>query len=193
MTIIVAVIKNGRGAIAADTAESEGSMLIPAHLRVAPGKLLRYRGAWIGTAGWSAVTDAFEAVLRNADEPYPMDSRQALFDSFQAIHHRLKKDHFIETQEDKDQPVESSQNHALVLNAHGIFDVESYRSVGHYKHYWAIGSGRHLALGALHALYGRLPDARSIAKAAAQAACALDEACREPIDVRTLSVAEAKT
>lgn len=192
MTIIVAVIKNGRGAIAADTAENEGGMLIPAGLRMNASKLLRYRGTWIGTSGWSSVSSAFEAVLQNADNPFPFGTRGEIFTSFQAIHDVLKKDYFIETQEDKDQPVESSQNHALILSPTGIFDVESYRSVGQYRHYWAIGSGRQLALGALHALYDRLSDPRDIARAAAQAACALDDSCLEPIDVKSLTLEKNK-
>ena len=71
----------------------------------------------------------------------------------------------METQEDKEQPVESSQLDALIVGPAGIFEFESYRSVSEYARYWAIGSGKTLALGAMHAVYDLLGDPLDIARA----------------------------
>ena len=184
MTVIVAVRKDDRAVIAADSAQSDGSLLVPQHFYRDFSKLRGCGECWLGSAGWSATADALDSIVRDHADALDFSSRAATFESARRIHRLLKKGYFIETQEDKEQPVESSQIDVLILGPAGIFEFESYRSVSEYSRYWAIGSGKILALGAMHALYDRLGDPKDIACAGVEAACALDEACRLPFEYR---------
>lgn len=184
MTVVVAVRKNDRAVIAADSAQSDGSLLVPRHFYLNFTKLRRCGECWLGSAGWSATADALDSIVREHGGELDFRSRAATFESARRIHRLLKEGYFVETQEDKEQPVESSQIDVLILGPAGIFEFESYRSVSEYARYWAIGSGQGLALGAMHALYDRLDDPKEIARAAVEAACALDDACRMPLEYR---------
>ena len=184
MTVIVAVRKGEHAVIAADSAQSDDSLVVPKHFYRGYSKLHRCGGCWLGAAGWSATVDALDSIIREHGEELDFSSRAATFESARRIHRLLKEGYFVETQEDKEQPVESSQLDALIVGPTGVFEFESYRSVSEYARYWAIGSGRTLALGAMHALYDRLPDPEDIARAGVEAACELDEACRLPMEHR---------
>ena len=61
-----------------------------------------------------------------------------------------KEQHFLNPKEEEDDPYESTQITALIANANGIFGVYSMREVFEYNHFWAVGSGREFALGAMH-------------------------------------------
>ena len=50
-------------------------------------------------------------------------------------------------------------DHRAVTNEHGIFGIYSMREVFEYTKFWAAGSGRDVALGAMYALYPRLKTA----------------------------------
>ena len=182
MTVIVAVRKGAQAVIAADSAQTDGALVVPAHFYRSYTKLLRCGECWIGSSGWSATADALESIIGRHGGDLDFSSRTATFESARRIHRLLKDEYFVETQEDKEQPVESSQLDALILGPSGIFEFESYRSVSEYAHYWAIGSGKTLALGAMHALYPRLEDPLDIARAGMEAACELDEGCRMPME-----------
>lgn len=184
MTVIVAVRKNERAVIAADSAQSDGALLVPRHFYLNFTKLRRCGECWLGSSGWSATADALDSIVREHGGELDFRSRAATFESARRIHRLLKEGYFVETQEDKEQPVESSQIDVLILGPAGIFEFESYRSVSEYARYWAIGSGQGLALGAMHALYDRLDDPKEIARAAVEAACALDDSCRLPLEYR---------
>ena len=188
MTVIVAVRKGARAVIAADSAQSDGSLVVPVHFYRDFTKLLRCGECWLGSSGWSATVDALESIIRSHDRELDWSSRRATFDSARRIHRLLKDDYFVETQEEKEQPVESSQLDALIVGPAGIFEFESYRSVSEYSRYWAIGSGKTLALGAMHAVYERLSDPMDIAVAGVEAACELDEGCRLPVEHRCVDL-----
>ena len=93
------------------------------------------------------------------------------------LHEKMKDNYFIETREDDDQPVESNQLDALIINKHGLYEIGSYREVNEYKTFWAIGSGRRLALGAMHGLYEQSLSAKEIVEAGVKAAAEFDDGC----------------
>lgn len=188
MTVIVAARKASCAVIAADSAQSDGSLVVPAHFYRNHTKLLRCGECWLGSSGWSATVDALESIVRRHGEELEFGSRAATFETARRIHRLLKDEYFVETQEDKEQPVESSQLDALIVGPTGIFEFESYRSVSEYARYWAIGSGKALALGAMHAVYERLADPLEIVRAGVEAACELDEGCRLPMEHRVVGL-----
>lgn len=181
MSIIVALRKGREAVIAADTAQSDESMVMTAKYLVNHEKILRAGDSYVGLAGWSASQDIFESLIRERPELLKLESRAAIFDTFRALHEVMKEKYFIDTQEDKEQPVESSQLGALIVNPNGIFEIESYRSVSEYSRFWALGSGKRLAMGAMHALYETTDDVVAIAKAGIEAACEFDDGCVLPM------------
>ena len=189
MSIIVAVRKGAHAVIAADTAQSDESLIMRGEYLVNHNKLVRAGHSWIGLAGWSATQDIFEGLVRHHEEAMNFDSREKIFESFIKLHELMKQKYFIDTQEDKEQPVESSQIGALIVNPKGIFEIESYRSVSEYTKFWALGSGKKLALGALHALYEREDDVVKIACAAVNAACDFDDGCELPLTYQSIELA----
>ncbi len=80
---------------------------------------------------------------------------------------------------------------ALIVNANGIFEIESYRSVAEYTRYWVLGSGNKLALGALHALYDKEDNLLTLAEAAIKAACEFDDGCALPMTHELVELSEA--
>ncbi len=182
MSIIAAVQKNDELVIASDTAQSDDAMIISSDYYLNNYKILKANDSYIGIVGWSCTQDIMESILREHADELDLSDRASIFDSFRLIHKLLKEEYFIETDEDKDQPVESSQISTLIANPTGIYEVESYRTVTQYSRFWAIGSGKKLALGAIEALYDRLDTASEIATAAVEVTCRFDEGCRLPMD-----------
>ena len=88
-------------------------------------KILRAGDSFVGLAGWSASQDIFESLVREQPELLNFESRGAIFDSFRAMHEVMKEKYFIDTQEDKEQPVESSQVGALIVNSHGVYEMKA--------------------------------------------------------------------
>jgi len=105
VSIIVALRKGNQAIIAADTAQSDESMVMTADYLVNHKKLLNVGTSWLGLAGWSASQDIFESIIRDHAEHLKFDSRGQIFDSFRKLHEIMKESYFIDTQEDKEQPV----------------------------------------------------------------------------------------
>ena len=76
----------------------------------------------------------------------------------------------------------------LVANASGIYGVYSYREVFEFDRFWAIGSGRAFALGAMYADYDRLKTAREVAELGVRAGCEFDKNSSGPVKLHTLKL-----
>jgi ATP-dependent protease HslVU (ClpYQ) peptidase subunit len=188
MSTVVVARKGGLLAIAADSLVTFGETRLPAGYE-ANDKMFELAGSWIGAVGSSAHLP----VLRQALAAVPaddlrLDSRQGLFDTFLKLHPLLKDRFFLNTKEHDSDPYESSQFSILVANASGIFGVESYREVFEFQRFWAIGSGRRFALGAMHAIYDRAKTAREVAEAGVLAGCEFDTSSAPPVRVQTFKL-----
>jgi len=188
MSIIVAVKKHGEIVIASDSAQTEDGMIVSSEYYVNNNKILPCGESYIGLVGWSCTQDIIESLVREHANKMKLASRAEIFDTFRFVHAQLKENYFIETDEDKDQPVESSQIGALIIGPSGIFEIESYRTVTEYTKFWALGSGKKLALGALQATYENMQNAEDIARLAVSTACALDDACAEPVHIHSITI-----
>ncbi len=109
-----------------------------------------------------------------------------IFDTLRKLHPVLKDQHFLNPKEEDDDPYESTQITALIANEHGIFGVYSMREVFEYTQFWAVGSGREFALGAMHALYPRLKTAEAIARAGIDAGATFDRNSSMPMSLHRL-------
>jgi ATP-dependent protease HslVU (ClpYQ) peptidase subunit len=187
MTTIVAVRKNGFAAIAADTLTTFGNTRLPSHLDASHDKILHIGDSFVGVCG----SAAHHLVLVNLLAKTPdvqLNSKAQIFETFRKLHPILKEECFLNPKEDEEDPYESSQITALIVNASGIFGIYSMREVFEYTQYWAIGSGHEFALGALHHAYTRYDTAADIARAGVDAGIALDKNSGAPITLYNVAL-----
>ena len=62
------------------------------------------------------------------------------------------------------------------------------REVFEYTQFWAVGTGREFALGAMHSLYGRLDSAAAVAEAGIEAGATFDKNSGLPLTLFTLKL-----
>ncbi|MBL8307311.1 MAG: MFS transporter [Rubrivivax sp.] len=185
MSTVVVARKGATVAIASDALVTYGETRLPPGYE-ANDKMFTVDSSMVGAVG----SIAHMAVLRRALAELPPEERQlhsrdGLFDTFLRLHPKLKDRYFLNTKEHDSDPYESSQFAILIANAHGIFGVESYREVFEYQRFWASGSGRRFALGAMHAVYEKAKTAREIAEAGVLAGCEFDTSSAGPVRIHT--------
>jgi ATP-dependent protease HslVU (ClpYQ) peptidase subunit len=192
MTTLVAVRKAGQAVIATDALITFGDTRLSSRFE-ANEKIFKVETpagvSHIGMAG----TAAHFPVLRKAMAALPKDQRRLgskdeVFDTFHKLHPVLKDIFFLQTKEDDNDPYESSQFSALIANATGIYGLYSYREVFEFKEFWAIGSGRSFALGAMHAAWGKAKTAREVALAGVHAGCEFDKNSGGAVELFTVKL-----
>jgi ATP-dependent HslUV protease subunit HslV len=180
MTTIVAVRKNGIVAIAADTLTTFGNTRLPAAMDSSHDKILHLGDSHVGVCG-------------SAAHHLVLNSKEAIFETFRKLHPVLKEECFLNPKEDEEDPYESSQITALIINASGLYGIFSMREVFEYTQYWAIGSGHEFALGAMQHAYPRFDNAVDIARAGVEAGIAFDKNSSAPITLYTVTLALTTT
>ena len=186
MSTVVVARKGGTVAIASDSLVTFGEMRLP-HGYEANSKMFVVGGSTFGAVG----STAHIPVLRQALGQLPpselnLQSRDALFETFRQLHPKLKEQFYMNSKEGDSDPYESSQFSLLIANRWGIFGIESYREVFEFDRFWAIGSGRRFALGAMHAVYARARTAREIAEAGVLAGCEFDTNSAAPVRLTSI-------
>jgi len=182
MTTIVVVKKNGLAAIAADSLTTFGDMRLSSDFDVAHDKIMRCGDSHVGLAGSAAHHLVLENLIARNNK-MKLHNRSDIFESFRRMHPILKEECFLNPKEEEDDPYESSQITALIANASGIFGIFSMREVFEYKKFWAIGSGREFALGAMHAVYDQDLSAEEIARVGVAAGVEFDINSALPISL----------
>jgi ATP-dependent HslUV protease, peptidase subunit HslV len=192
MTTIVAVRKNGIIAIAADTLTTFGNTRLPATMDSSHDKILHIGGSHVGVCG-SAAHHLVLANLLGKTPDVQLNSKEAIFETFRKLHPVLKEECFLNPKEDEEDPYESSQITALIINPSGLYGIFSMREVFEYTQYWAIGSGHEFALGAMQHAYPRLDSASDIARAGVEAGIAFDKNSANPITLYTVTLSTTTT
>lgn len=189
MTTLVAVRKGDRIAIAADTQSTFGDTRLGHRHDARPEKIFASHDSFFGICGAAAHDLVLQSVLHKT-RALDFSSRATIFESFRKLHPKLKEDFFLKTEEEEDDPYESSQMTVLIANAHGIFGVYSMREVYEYRHFWAIGSGRDFAVGAMAAVYDRPElDAAAIARIGVETGCEFDVSSSLPLTLHVVELA----
>lgn len=186
MTTIAIARKGSQVAIASDSLVTFGDTRL-AHGYEANDKVFRIGDSWVGMAG----TTAHFPVLRKAlgglpPEELKLHSRDEVFDTFLKLHPKLKEHYFLNTKEEDADPYESSQFTVMIANGSGIFGVYSYREVFEFDRFWAIGSGRHFALGAMLTVWDKARNAREVVEAGVRAGCEFDKNSSGPVKVHAM-------
>ncbi|CAD5366446.1 MFS transporter [Rubrivivax sp. A210] len=188
MSTVVVARKGGTLAIASDSLVSFGETRLPPGYE-ANDKMFEVAGSVVGAVGSTAHMPVLrQALTALAPEERRLDTRDGLFETFVRLHPRLKDHFFLNTKEQDSDPYESSQFSILIANVHGIWGVESYREVFEFERFWAIGSGRRFALGAMHAAYDRARSAREVAEAGVAAGCEFDTSSAGPVRLHTFKL-----
>ena len=185
MSTVVVVRKGGTVALASDSLVTFGETRLPPGYE-ANDKMFAFGASTIGAVGSVAHLAVLKGALAAmAPEDAKLDSRQGLFETFLALHPKLKERYFLNTKEHDSDPYESSQYSIVIANARGIFGVESYREVFEFERFWAIGSGRRFALGAMHAAWAKAKTASEVADAGVLAGCEFDTSSAGPVRLQT--------
>ncbi len=187
MTTIVVVRKGDTAVIAADSLTTFGTTrLAPAYDRH-PQKVTSYGDSFLGVAG----SAAHQLVLENLLARTPnlgLHGKAAIYDTFRKLHPILKDEAFLNPKEEEDDPYESSQMTVMVANPSGIFAVYSMREVFEFDRFWAIGSGRDFALGAMYALYAKAKSAAAVAEAGVLAGAEFDTGTSMPVTLHEVAL-----
>lgn len=187
MTTIVVAKKNGHVAIAADSLTTFGDTRLPEPYKRLHDKILHVGASYIGVCGSSAHHLVLENVVsKTADLAF--GSRAEIFETFRKLHPILKEQAFLNPKEEDDDPYESSQITALIANDTGIYGVYSYREVFDYDRFWAVGSGRNFALGAMYAVWDRARSAEDVAQAGIAAGIEFDRSSAGPVELHTIKL-----
>ena len=182
MTTIVLVRKGDSAVIAADSLTTFGTTrLAPAYDR-SPQKIVGYRDSFLGVAGSAAHQLVLENLLARTPN-LDFHGKAAIYDSFRKLHPILKEEAFLNPKEEEDDPYESSQMTVMVANPTGIFAVYSMREVFEFDRFWAIGSGRDFALGAMYSIFEKTPTSAAIAQAGVLAGAEFDTGTSTPIQL----------
>ena len=187
MTTIVVVRKGDTAVIAADSLTTFGTTrLAPAYDRY-PQKITAYGDSFLGVAGSAAHQLVLENLLARTPN-LDFHGKAAIYDSFRKLHPVLKDEAFLNPKEEEDDPYESSQMTVMIANPSGIFAVYSMREVFEFDRFWAIGSGRDFALGAMYTLYGKTKTAAAIAEAGVMAGAEFDTGTSAPIHLHEVNL-----
>ncbi len=182
MTTCVVVRKGSEIAIASDSLVTFGDTRL-SQAYEANEKIIEVAGSHVALSGTTAHFPVMRKLLTEMGDDCKLGSRDEVFDTFTRVHQILKEKYFLNVKEDEDDPYESSQITTLIANPHGIFGVYSYREVFSFDRFWAIGSGKTFALGAMYAGYERLNTAREIAELGVQAGAEFDKSSALPCRV----------
>lgn len=193
MSTIVVVKKGDSTAIAADTLITFGETKLGSRYLAANDKIIKFKDNYIGIVGSTAHNNVLLSIVRKHPELISLKSREEIFDSYLKLHPLLKERYFLNPNEkDDEQDYESSQINALIANPYGIFGMYAWREVYEYDLFWAIGTGRDYALGAMYAVYDRLAAAEEIARIGVAAGCEFDGASSLPATVYTIDLLKPK-
>jgi len=189
MSIVCAVIKNNAIAIACDTQVSQGSLNVGSKYLTQASKLYLVGDNIIGLVGWGAMADSLEHLMQKDPELFDFSDRFEGYSSLLKIHKKLKKGYFLQTSEgDDEQPLESSQFDVLLINKEGLYEIGSLREYNQFSRFWAVGSGRSYALGAIFSHYDSDLSALELVEIGVKAACEFNDSCSLPLFSEVLEI-----
>jgi ATP-dependent HslUV protease, peptidase subunit HslV len=185
MTTLVVVRKGNTAAIAADSLTTFGDTRLSDAFDASSEKMVRYGDTVIALCGSAAHQLVYENLLSTAKD-LNFNSKSEIFETFRKLHTILKDQHFLNPEEED--AYESTHITALIINPTGIYGIYSMREVFEFKRFWAAGSGREYALGAMNALYDKFDTAEAVARAGIEAGATFDKNSSLPMHVMTVAM-----
>lgn len=192
MSALVVVKKSGKVVIAADSLTTFGRTKFNRKYQRHSEKIHRFENCYIGIVGDAAHSNVFENILEHYGEELKFDSRKHIFETYLRLHELLKDKFHLNPAAADDMAYQSSQIDALIANEHGIFGMFEFREVHEFEKFWAIGSGKPYALGAMYSVYDNTAEPEEIAKIGISASCEFDNACELPLSIYSLKLKPEK-
>lgn len=187
MGTILAVKKNGVICIAADSMYViGGSTKLTGDQVVNSEKIVEWGSSYMGITDHPVWPLVLKNYITQSKQKPSLKSREEIFDELLKMHQQLKDKYYLVNEDDENDEFESSRFESLIVNSHGIFKTYELRSIQHFVHFAAIGTGTPYALGAMHVLYERLETAEAIAKAALNVVVEFDDSSGLPGTFRTV-------
>jgi ATP-dependent protease HslVU (ClpYQ) peptidase subunit len=187
MTTLVVVRKGESAVIAADSLTTFGTTRLAPIYDRHPQKILSYRDSFLGVAGSAAHQLVLENLLARTPN-LELHGKAAVYETFRKLHPLLKDEAFLNPKEEEDDPYESSQMTVMIANSSGVYAVYSMREVFEFSRFWAIGSGRDFALGAMYTLYAKGRTAAGIAEAGVIAGAEFDTGTSLPVELHEVTL-----
>ena len=187
MTTLVVVRKGNMAAIAADSLTTFGDTRLSDSFDASSDKMVRYGDNVIALCGSAAHQLVYENLLSTAKD-LNFNSKSEIFETFRKLHSILKDQHYLNPKEEDEDAYESTHITALIANPTGIYGIYSMREVFEFKRFWAAGSGREYALGAMNALYDQLDSTEAIARVGVEAGATFDKNSSLPLQVVTVAM-----
>ena len=183
MSIVVAVTKDNRTVMAADTMGFYGSQRVPVDNSRA-FKIRRVGPVLLAMTGWSVYDNIIDDMLVKQPD-VSLGTAQEIFNFFMILWADLHERYpFVNDQAaTKDSPFGDLDATFLIANGGGIFKIASDTNVSHFKKYYAIGSGSDYALGCLYTIYDSDLDPAAMASRAVETAINFDCYCGGEIDI----------
>jgi len=175
--------------MAAETLASFGSRKQAARYVANPEKIIQVGGSYVGMVGWNVTRTVLQSVFGHGCELPEFRDELELFEFSRALHRRLKEDYFLNPATGREDPYESSQMTAFVMNRYGLFALYSLRTVEQCERFSAVGSGADYALGAMHAAYELGLSAEEVARIGVEAGIEFDDGSLGPITVKKMKLA----
>ncbi len=191
MSTIVAVRKNGKACIAADTLTTFGDCRQAADMDADSEKILSFEESYLGIVGSAAHHLVVQSALRKLKQA-DFSSRPAVFETLCELHPLLKENYFLNPKDEEDDAYESTHIDSLLVNETGIYGIYALREVFEYTTYWAIGAGSEFALGAMYAVYDKLESAEEIAKVGIEAGAKFNTDTALPMTLYSVDLAAKK-
>ena len=182
MTTVTVVRKEGRIAIAADTLTKWGGGKESADYVANHEKIIRVGDSLIAITGSATMKLILADYFAGLETPPQLDSAADIFRVWNTLHGVLKEQYYLQAGEDKEDELESSRMDVLIANPRGIFGVAAHRTVQEFSKFYAYGSGRPSALGAMYAAY-RAPslDSEAVARLGVMAAAEFHDESGLPV------------
>jgi len=192
MSSIVVVKKARKAVIAADSLTTFGRTKFGKKYQRNPEKIHKFESSYIGLVGDAAHSNVFENIIDRFSKELRFDSRKHIFETYLNLHQILKDKFHLNPDAAEDVAYQSRQIDALIANENGIFGIFEFREVHEFEKFWAIGSGKPYALGAMYAVYDQLDDPEEVAKVGISASCEFDNACELPMSLYSLNLKNSK-
>jgi ATP-dependent HslUV protease subunit HslV len=175
MSIVVAMHRDGRTVMGADTLTVFGdSECVPAENNSSI-KCFRLGNSIFGGTGWALYDDILIDYL--ADKPDPdLTTSAAIFAFFMDFWRALRERYTLVNEQaaNRDAPFGDLDSSFLIANRGGIFKISSDMGITRFNHYYAIGSGAEFALGALHVLRSQPGSLENLVRQAVETAMTFD-------------------
>jgi len=188
MSILVAVVKDGETAIAADCLCSFGDTQINDMDNHSMAKIIKSGESYIGYTGWGKYENILKHYLtKTLNSSLPsLNSEIEVFEFFSKLWKVMEESYGLVNEQcnrQDDSPFGEMDSSFIVANKTGIYLVSSHIAVSKFSKFCATGSGSEYCYGAFDVLYDLNISASEIAQKSVQIAINYDAHCGGKIEL----------